>query len=270
MHKGIPHPGLADRLKAIISCYYIAKNNNLQFKLVHKYPFEISRYLEPANVTWQCKEEDVVYKRQNTVFFTYRDKNGMPSLSPYKNYICIDYVGNDLLWQYPSHAHNFGNLFNELFNVSELIEKELLRNGLRKGEYISVHLRFVNQLEHFEKGKSSKLSSEEQSALISRCHKGIINLINTQGEDCPVVVFSDSKRFLDSLSNLPVLTLDSSNISHVSYGTSDDSVLKTFLDFFAMARSKAVYRIMAPEMYKTAFSECAAYVGGMDIKNIIV
>lgn len=98
----------------------------------------------------------------------------------------------------------------------------------------------------------------------------IINLVNAQRNGCLVVVFSDSKRFLDSVSILPVITLDFSNVSHISYEIADDSVMKTFIDFFAMARGKAVYRIIAPEMYKTAFSECAAYVGSMDIQDIIV
>ena len=36
---GIKHPGLADRMKAIVDCYNIAKLNGYQFRVVFKIPF---------------------------------------------------------------------------------------------------------------------------------------------------------------------------------------------------------------------------------------
>ena len=41
------HPGLADRLKAVISLYNLAKANGYDFKFYFKTPFALSDYLMP-------------------------------------------------------------------------------------------------------------------------------------------------------------------------------------------------------------------------------
>ena len=43
----IKHPGLADRMKAIINCYNIAKLNGCDFRIVFKIPFSLEDYLQP-------------------------------------------------------------------------------------------------------------------------------------------------------------------------------------------------------------------------------
>ena len=80
-----------------------------------------------------------------------------------------------------------------------------------------------------------------------------------------MLVFSDSKRFLDSLDDMPVEVLDHNNVGHVSYDGNDDASLKTFLDLYMIARAKKVYRIDAPELYAwSGFACVAAMIGGIE------
>lgn len=57
------HPGLADRIKAIISCYNEAKLNGLSFKIIYKEPFVLEEYLKPSteNNNWIADYNDLEY-----------------------------------------------------------------------------------------------------------------------------------------------------------------------------------------------------------------
>lgn len=125
----------------------------------------------------------------------------------------------------------------------------------------------MNALDNFEEVScyDNTLQSEEaKQQLIERCKEGIMRIRHRHG-DMPVMVFSDSKRFLDSLTDLPVIVLDSKNIGHISFGGNDDTTLKTFIDFMMMARAKTIYRIDAPELYAwSGFACVAASAGGVD------
>ena len=107
-------------------------------------------------------------------------------------------------------------------------------------------------------------TEEEKVALINRCKQGLLK-IKEENAGCRVLVFSDSKRFLDSLEDIPVEVLDHDSVGHVSYGGNDDATLKTFVDLYMIARAKKVYRIDAPELYAwSGFAVTGAMIGGID------
>lgn len=87
----IGHPGLADRLKAILGCYHIAQKNHMGFRIVFNFPFELSDYLFPNEVDWRCREEDVRFSLVNSRFFDYEGK--MSKLQSKLQYVCINYAG---------------------------------------------------------------------------------------------------------------------------------------------------------------------------------
>ena len=65
----IGHPGLADRLKAIVCCFDIAEKNGYAYKLIFNYPFKIEDYLEPNNIDWLAEENDMDYSIIDTRIF---------------------------------------------------------------------------------------------------------------------------------------------------------------------------------------------------------
>lgn len=89
------------------------------------------------------------------------------------------------------------------------------------------------------------------------------------GQD--VLVFSDSKVFLDSIQDLPVRTLDSASVGHISFTHGDDSIMKTFLDMFMLSRASRVYIAHAPELYNNScFALVGARIGNIDVEELKV
>ena len=69
----IKHPGLADRMKAIINCYNIAKLNGYDFRIVFKIPFRLEDYLQPNKVDWVADYGDLNYSIRGTKFYNEQD-----------------------------------------------------------------------------------------------------------------------------------------------------------------------------------------------------
>ena len=62
------HPGLADRMKAIISTYNIAKANGYDFKIFFETPFKLSEYLAPKK-DWQASLDELEYSVFDTTLY---------------------------------------------------------------------------------------------------------------------------------------------------------------------------------------------------------
>ena len=89
------HPGLADRLKAIINTYNLAKSNNYDFKIYFTTPFKLSDYLTPRK-DWECSLEELEYSLQDTKFFREISWRECTTLKPNKQYHCYYYCGNTM------------------------------------------------------------------------------------------------------------------------------------------------------------------------------
>lgn len=94
------HPGMADRLKSILGCYYIAKQNGYSFKIVWREPFPLGDFLSESQVRWQCDGNGPAYSIRNTRFFIYSGlRKGLGcKLRPNKEYVCCCYKGDDLFY----------------------------------------------------------------------------------------------------------------------------------------------------------------------------
>lgn len=162
-------------------------------------------------------------------------------------------------------------LFSELFVPNEEIQSAINGTGFKAKSYIAIHLRFVNALDNFELGYDNGLKNERQKEdLIYRCKSAIQSITDKAGNK-RVLVFSDSKRFLMSLADLPVTILDPSAIGHISFSGAHNQIAKTFLDFYMIARAAKVYRIAAKEMYlSSCFAMCAARAGNAEYFSVIV
>lgn len=259
------HPGLCDRIKTIVSCYYLAKENGYEFKLILKTPFDIGHFLQPNLVKWDAKEEDLEYSIRDTRFFLFDGK--YKKLKTNKQYICVNYYDrpieelkdNNQLWK---------ELFNQLFVFSPELEKLYYASGYYNKEYVAIHLRFLNALGTFEKG-DSPLPVKKQEQLIDRCRQAICKVFNNIDANYDVLVFSDSSSFLKKLHDLPVVIMDNGHISHISYTSNIDDIRKTFFDFMMISKARRVYRIVAPEMFSSNFPVVAAKVSGVQIIDMM-
>ena len=275
----IKHPGLADRLKAIIDCYNIAKMNGYQFKIIFKIPFRLEDYLVPNSVEWVAEPDELKYSMGGTRFFnelnflTEDSWKGRTRLAPGKEYHCYSYVGNRQPRIFPESGYDWSLLYHELFRPAPRLQQAIEACGYPERSYVAVHLRFVNALENFEEVTcydNALRTEEEKNALICRCKQGLMRIKRENG-DCRILVFSDSKRFLDSLGDIPVEVLCHDNVGHISFGSDGDTTLKTFIDLYMIARAKKVYRIDAPELYGwSCFAVTGALMGGVDCLTVKV
>lgn len=261
----LKHPGLADRLKAIISCYYIAKQNGYQFKIIFNNPFHLDDFLKPNKVDWTTTEKRPACAVIDTCLFDYY--RNFHRLKHDKHYVCYNYIGEDLISE--DFLLHWRELFNELFRVSDDINNTINAYPFHKDGYIAIHLRFLNALGSFENNHYKPLEKKQQQELIERCHNAIKNICNKH-TDLPVLVFSDSAYFLQSLSALPVHTLGSQNISHISFSSNNESVRKTFVDLLMISRAYKIYRIVSPEMYKSEFPIVAGRIEDKEVQEIVV
>ena len=269
----IKHPGLADRMKAIINCYNIAKLNGYDFRIVFKIPFRLEDYLQPNKVDWVADYGDLNYSIRGTKFFNEMDFLtedswiGRTELVKNREYHCYSYIGNRQPKVFPESGYEWSKLYAELFRPSDRLQAAIDQCGYDERSYVAVHLRFVNALENFEEVTccdNALHTEKEKTALINRCKQGLLRIKEENG-GCRVMVFSDSKRFLDSLVDISVEVLNHDNIGHVSHEGDDASTLKTFLDLYMIARAKKVYRIDAPELYAwSGFALTGAMIGGKD------
>ncbi len=263
----IEHPGVADRLKAIIALYNTAKKNGYKFKFYYKDPFSLSDYLAPKT-DWMMEWNDLEYSILDTKIINECNWRATKPFKRNKQYHCYCYAGNDIPWKFNDTGYKWSDLFNELFVPSDRLENAYQQLDIEGLKYISVQLRFVNALEKFENSffNNHLDTEEERQALIKKCKDGIKGIIN-ENTELPVYVFSDSKVFLDSLSDLPVRVLEHESIAHVSFISNKDAQLKTFLDLYVMSKSQAIYRIKAKELYNwSCFALLASRMG--DVKFI--
>lgn len=86
-------------------------------------------------------------------------------------------------------------------------------------------------------------------------------------ERATFINFSDSNRFLSIVKENGFSVLDG-NVNHVSFHSDKDTILKTFIDFYMISRSKKVFRIVSKELYYTTFSYYAAIAGCCDFETI--
>lgn len=273
------HPGLSDRLKAIVTCYNLAKKYGYNFKIVFKQPFALEDFLVPNKVDWIADFNDLHYSIGHTKFFSERkildgDSWKHVRLTPGKEYHCYNYVGN---WEpriYPDTGLAWSELYHELFKPCGELEELLDSFPYKEKAYIAVHLRFVNALDNFEEPScyNNPLPDEQSKRnLIERCKEGIMEIKRRNG-NCDVLVFSDSKRFLDELNDIPVHTLGGSeHIAHLSFTNDRLETMKTFVDLYMLSKARKVYRIDAPEIYAySKFAHSGALIGNIDFETFKV
>lgn len=258
------HPGLADRMKAIISLYNVAKAAGYQMRIYFETPFLLSDYLQPRQ-DWVASLDELEYSIFDTRIINETNWRPIKRLKANKQYHCYNYAGNDIPWEFKDTKYRWHELFHELFMASEKLEKAYRSLGLPDKRYVSVHLRFVNALERFENSFfENHIDNEEgRKKLIEKCKQGIREICD-DNNGIDVYVFSDSKLFLDSLSDIPVKTLDSNNIGHISMEKNQNVQLKTFIDLYVMSKSQAIYRIRAQEIYNlSCFALLASRIGNV-------
>lgn len=264
--------GLNDRLKSIVSMYALSKVLKAEFKCEFTHPFDLADYLVPNKYNWLpengeinqsvCGTKVIIAQGEPGVGRILRSFSRKRQLHVYANRDYLDEInklfGVHFVW---------GDLFNELFKPSELLQDNLKKYSSSDG-YIACAFRFRSILGDFDDGNCAVLNDEEKEKLIKLLKNKIIELRESSRKK--VFVTSDSQKFLSSLSDLDDVFTNEGRIAHIdnTSTSNDEAYLRTFMDYYMLANSEHIYSVGTSQMYKSQFHEYAAKLRGIPFDRV--
>lgn len=272
------HGGLADRLRGIVSAYYVCKELGYDFKIHFVHPFHLEDYLVPNEVNWLIDENDICYNSKDAIpmfcgsnatlvepffqelWFKKKFKEPVKQVHVYTNAMLLP------------RGRRFHDYFNELFKPSEALDKALNKHvePLKEG-YYAMTFRFQQLLGDFkEEQQFTILPPDEQQILMERCVAQIERQY-AKLEKKRVLLTSDSTKFLEyAKQRLNYVYVVSGTVAHMDWSTDIpfDVNLKSFVDFYTISRAEKAFLLQTGKMYNSGFPRRAAQVGNIPFKHI--
>lgn len=273
----VQHGGMFDCLKGIITVYAISKAQHKDFKVYFVSPFHLEDYLCPNEYDWRLSGDSVEYRfpLARPVFaygeFAYplrlwKNRNGETHF--YYGYNSLakvnEHFGTDFDWS---------QLYKELFRPQPHLQTLINHYKEEIGkDYIVTHFRFLNLLgDKMEyAAMNPTLPTEEQEQLMEKCKNAIVDLMRKH-PGRRVMLATDSNRFVDYAQQCisGIYTIPG-NIKHVGTArtASNAEVTKMFLDYYLIGGAEKVYSLWTTGMWKSAFPQYAALIGGRPFERI--
>jgi hypothetical protein len=275
------HGGFVDRLKGILSFFEASKQTGFQFKIYHKFPYELKDFLEPNLHQWIATEEDMKWSLFKTCFlYSMLDfkLNPVSYLKNTKNtkifvYNNIDYFTTIFPECTPKQIKlKWSESFKELFKKSDYLQKIIDEQDLQENR-VAIHSRFTSILGDFVDTETSVLPKEEQIKLFNNL-KNNINLLRKEKSTTDMYIFSDSIIYLNYMKNNTKFNILEGEPLHPDNKRglthNKDEHAKTFIDFFALADSKEIYLVRAPFMYPSAYPKYASFLNNIPFSEILI
>lgn len=281
----LPHGGLTDRFRNILSVYSYCKKNDIPFKLFYEYPCDLTSYLLPNQYDWRITSTELSSHVLDTKeIFLYVIPYNLPDedFKKRNNEAHLRLLNDELVKKRKVQYHLYGNsffaegqyseLFKELFKPSSYLEQRVNQcmNNISES-YEAVTLRFQQLLGDFEEGNFDILSTNEQKELIQKCVSKIkelyvVGFFSTQ----KILVTSDSPSFLAEVSNLPFVFIIPGKMEHMDFTHNSDVEMnaKSFVDLFLLMKAKRITLLRTGKMYKSGFPAFAAELGSIKFVEI--
>ncbi|WP_163407767.1 hypothetical protein [Flavobacterium ajazii] len=264
----VPHGGLVDRLKGIISFYEASKLIDSDFKILFNHPFELESFLVPNQIDWRIKKSEIKYTPFSTkIFYLINDFNSDPLELIKKTkakkiliYSNVDYLSKLCKGKNEEELNSiWKNSYLELFKPSSYLLKKI--DELPKIERLVFHTRFTSLMGDFKDTTKIKLDESRKNNLIQKV-LGQIKEISNKYPGLIKYVLSDSKTFLNYIKeNTEYITLDGVPHHLENNNNNKEYHLKTFLDFYFIVKSDIVCFVRIDEMYSSSFSKYASIIG---------
>jgi len=263
--------GITDRLKTAVGLCYLSRRSGVDFKFVHRAGFDFRDYLKPNKIDWSAEFSEL--PRTFEPFCYLPPYDALPEFEPGKAYLCKDFIGRNVIESsnVPDWERVWRELFWEMFTPTDRVLDALARNETPE-RYAVVNARFVNSLGVFEDVPlyNEPFPPETQARIIEATLAKVEECAEdfAKESDAPIVVYSDSVRFLNAAAERGFLVCNPEGIGHImNYGVDEIVYLKTFVNLFWCARAEKIYSILhvdgVPEksLYKTQFPRYAAIIG---------
>ena len=273
----IPHGGMFDRLKGLITVFAISKALGKPFKLNWNYPFVLSKYLKPNMYDWLIDESQMNFgllSYNNVIAYgeivnpsrLYKKRSSETHF--YYGYNSLDKVNARFGTNY-----QWGELYRELFRPTAYLQHYLDKCQAEIGSsYIAIHTRFMNLLgDKTETAINPELGSDHQKKNLVTLAINAIKQISSQHQDVRILIASDSMVFIDSIKEeMPNVYIVPGIVKHIdTAGETDDSEnIKMFTDYYLISGAQKVYSLWHQGMWKSAFPEYAAKIGNVPFERI--
>ena len=273
------HGGFTDRIRGILATYKWAKEHGYVYKINWVYPYKLEDYLYPNSVDWRITPREISYNTKEACpicIFDYK----MPFQGFMFRRLMSKFVdGKHKQYHVYSNINGFEDeykkLFDELFIPSAEIQTEVNKHiSLLGKNYISFTFRFQELLGDFkEQGSWVTLDDEGKRILIKRCIDIVREIYETKGLRGKILVTSDSSTFLAEISKkLNFVYTISGRISHMDFKSDSNnraSYMRSFIDFFLLARASSSYLVCCGGMYRSNFAKYASLYGEHEYQEII-
>lgn len=269
------HGGLTDRWKGIISLYAYSKAIGRDFKIHYVYPFDLSDFQVPSQYDWMISPEHVSKNFFSALMLRLTGKTTLELLQNlpidkqihvYSNRDFIDVVNGTFATHYTWHG-----LFNELFKPSPLLQQAIDVHSVNMANgYIAVAFRMQNLLGDYPEYEYQATDSKRQEEIIELCMSFLRQLHEKCGKR--ILVTSDSCKMTEIATSLPYVWTNPGKSVHVDKMTSapDEYYLKSFVDFYLLARAQKVYSVTTKEMYVSDFPRYAALTGNIPFERVFL
>lgn len=274
----IHHGGLCDRLCGIVSTYNYCKEHNIPFKLFFNYPYSLYNYLEPNKYNWFIQEKDITF---NPFYVSFKRiclfGKDFQSMKSYLDFRMSGTKKTTLMYTnmyYFKDVNDFSASFNELFKPSNKLKSAIDYNlSCIAQEYVSITFRFQQLLGDFkETGFKILKTKEEKDKLINLCLNAIEYIY--EKHKCKILITSESKSFLsiakEKFNYVYVIPGNVIHIDFVNIGEkiSDESQIKSFVDFYMLSKAKTIYLANIPPLYCSSFPKVASFINKRPYKEI--
>lgn len=274
--------GLTDRLRGIVSTYMVCKQLDVPFRIHFVSPFNLTDYLLPNEYDWRIASEDVVFDNEvaeHLVIDVLDDTRYQMMKVHELTRKRIEGMRKRQLHFYSNNHScyafgNYGELFNELFKPSQLLQDAIDEQKKHLGDdYISLSLRFQQLLGDFQDHPDSiSLSSEEQEKLIQKCIDKVEAIHDAVAKGRKILIASDSIRFLERVKSLDYAYVIAGNVMHIDYCDSSrenkDAYMKLFMDMFLIADASEIYLLKTGKMFASGFPYAASLLKKKPFKMI--
>lgn len=264
----IVHGGLTDRIRGLLTTYREAKRRGIPFYVYWDSPFELSDYLEPAEIDWRIDKSEISYFKEEAYPVIIQD------MSPWNNKMRLDAALSHAKPQTHvySNADNargeYARLFRELFKPTEALQRQVDYHLEKLGEgYSSFAFRFMALLGDFTDCSNETLTGKAYEDFISKVMREFRKQIDLLPADCRIFVASDSRKFLDMASQMdPRIYVTPGEVKHIDFsrGAYDEAWMKTFVDQQLHMHAERVTQMLTDKMYNSGFPRFAAEVGGAE------
>lgn len=270
------HGGMFDRLKGIVSIYALAKAQGKDFKIHFVHPFSLENYLIPNTYNWKIDNNNpIIYQYPaSRPIFGYGECYEPSRILKDRNEDVHFYYGFNSLKEINlkyGTSFEWSKLYDELFKPTPYLQEYI--DHYKKeigGNYIAIHTRFLNLLgDKTETDINPELPKKKQIELKEKISQFIAKIMELH-KDCRVMIASDSPNFIAFIQQkYPDVYIVPGEISHIGTHDSNDAQnIKMFVDYYLIGGAKKVYSLWSEGMWKSAFPEYAAMIGGTKFERI--